>query len=87
LALVLVAAGGYGAAHHFRDERDEARAELDRRDREAAAEARLTDPATATAVRVPRLRAVPMQRTGAHDNLSVADESWLDEITKPGGWS
>jgi hypothetical protein len=89
LALVLVAAGGYGAAWLFRSERDEARDELARRDRAdaAAAEARLTDPATATAVRVPRLHAVPTQRTGAHDDLPVADESWLEEITKPGGWS
>lgn len=30
---------------------------------------------------------VPQQRDGAHDEIPQADESWLDQITKPGGWT
>lgn len=44
------------ASHVFRDQRDEARAEADRLEREL--EARLTDPSTATTQRVPWLRVV-----------------------------
>lgn len=71
-AFVALAAVG-AAAHVFRSERNELRAELDRRNREDAA-----------TVPVPLVRHL---RVVESDEIPQADESWLDEITKPGGWS
>lgn len=78
-ALVVFVSMAYVIAR-LMGQRDEARHEADRLEREL--EARLTDPSTATTQRVPWLRVV--RET---DDVPVADESWLDEITKPGGWS
>ena len=60
-AFVALAALG-AAAHHFRNERDDARAERDRLERELEAR--------------PRLRLVPRQREPEHDHLK-ADDDWF----------
>lgn len=77
VAVCILVAGLFAVIVERTNERDEARAELARRDREADV--------PADVVRLPLLRSVPMrrdipaQRGGEHDALPAADESWLDD--------
>jgi hypothetical protein len=85
VAAFLVTAGSLAAAVHRSAENIDLRLDnANKDDRIAELEALLGQAQT---VPVPLLRIVPTQRDGEHDALPVADESWLDEITKPGGWS
>jgi hypothetical protein len=85
LIALAIGVGPWFAAAKLLDERTELQEEIERRDREDEATVPVplipfdSLPKVEREFIRPDLHIVPPQRTGEHDDLPEADESWLDE--------